>query len=360
MRALMLVEHGVPMQIEDVDPIDPGPNDVVLDISACGICRSDYSLFKGIVSTPQQLPMVLGHEVCGRISWVGVGVSRFRVGQRVIASATSGVFECPACERGQPNLCQYIRVAKGTPKYKRSNGNTATALVGIGGFAQQATCHAASLVAIDSDLPDDQLCLIGCGVQTGVGAVFNMARVAPGASVAVVGCGGIGLSVIQAARIAGASTIYAIDNVKEKRDAALSLGATHAIDPAQGDVVEGVRTLSSGGVDYSFEVVGLPDLVRQAYGMARRGGRVIIIGHPAAGVEVSFDGHDLFYEQKLVSSSLFGGGSVRYDFPRIVRLAESGQFDLCSLISRRIKLEEVNAAMAAIDGGSVIRNVVLP
>lgn len=356
----MMTAHATPMSIEEVEFLEPGPNDVAIDILACGICRSDYSLFMGLASTPQKPPMVLGHEVCGQVTWVGDAVTRLQVGDRVIASAVPACFQCPACERGQPNLCHFVRTVKSTPRLKRADGSLATPLIGLGGFSESSICNAASLVRVDTDLPPDQLCLIGCGVHTGTGAVFNMAKVTPGASVSVIGAGGIGLSVIQACRISGAARIIAIDPLESKRQAALELGATDVLDPTQGNPVELVHEMTHGGTDFSFEVVGRPELVLQAYEMARRGGRVVFIGHVPGDSQITFGGHDLFYEQKIVSSSIYGAGSARHDFPRLIKLVEAGLFNLESLVSQHIKLEEVNDAIAALDGGSALRTVVIP
>jgi len=216
------------------------------------------------------------------------------------------------------------------------------------------------LVKIETDLPSEQLALIGCGVTTGVGAALNTARIQPGASVAVIGCGGVGQSVIQGARIAGASRIFAIDPVELKRKTAEQQGATDLIDPAQGDPIEQVKAGTGGrGADYAFEVIGLPETILQAYGAARRGGTVIIVGMPRIDATVTFPAISLFSDEKKMLGCMYGSAQVRRDFPRLVGLVETGRLDIGSMVSRRIKLDEVNDAFRAMQAGEVIRSVIV-
>jgi S-(hydroxymethyl)glutathione dehydrogenase/alcohol dehydrogenase len=215
-------------------------------------------------------------------------------------------------------------------------------------------------VKIDTDLPSEQLALIGCGVTTGVGAALLTAKVQPGSTVAVIGCGGVGQSVIQGARIAGASRIFAVDPVEMKRKTAEQLGATDLVDPAQGDPVQQVKEATGGrGSDYAFEVIGLPETILQAYNTARRGGTVVVVGMPRIEDTVTFSAMQLFYEEKKVLGCMYGSAQVRRDFPKFVDLVETGRLDVGSMVSRRIKIDEVNDAFRAMQAGEVIRSVIV-
>jgi S-(hydroxymethyl)glutathione dehydrogenase/alcohol dehydrogenase len=216
------------------------------------------------------------------------------------------------------------------------------------------------VVKVQTDLPAEQLALIGCGVTTGVGAALNTAKVQPGSSVAVIGCGGVGQAVIQGARIAGAARIFAIDPVELKRKTAEQLGATDLIDPAQGDPIAQVQAATGGrGADYAFEVIGLPETIMQAYGTARRGGTVVVVGMAKLGVEVSFQALMLFAEEKRILGCMYGSAQVRRDFPKLVGLVETGRLDVDAMVSRRIQLAEVNDAFRAMQAGEVIRSVIV-
>ncbi len=222
------------------------------------------------------------------------------------------------------------------------------------------TTHEASLVKVETDLPSEQLALIGCGVTTGVGAALFTAQIEPGSTVAVIGCGGVGQSVVQGARIAGASRIFAIDPVELKRKTAEQLGATDLVDPSQGDPVQQVQEATGGrGTDYAFEVIGLPDTILQAYNTARRGGNVVIVGMPRMEMTVTFPAIQLFFEEKKILGCMYGSAQVRRDFPRLVGLVETGRLDIGSMVSRRIKLDEVNDAFRAMEAGEVIRSVIV-
>jgi S-(hydroxymethyl)glutathione dehydrogenase/alcohol dehydrogenase len=229
----------------------------------------------------------------------------------------------------------------------------------LGTFTDQMTVHEASVVRVDTDIPDAQLALIGCGVTTGVGAALNTARVEPGSSVAVIGCGGVGQAVIQGARIAGAGRIIAVDPVELKRKAAEQLGATDLVDPAAGDPVAQVQALTGGrGADYAFEVIGLPETINQAYATARRGGTVIVVGMPRMDSQVTLGGFGLFYEEKRLLGCVYGSSQVRRDFPRFVGLVEAGRLDLADMVSAEIGLDDVNDAFRAMQAGEVIRSVI--
>src|SRR5205807_659112 len=242
----------------------------------------------------------------------------------------------------------------------RPDGTPYFCMTGLGTFADVMTVDESSVVKVATDLPDAQLALIGCGVTTGVGAALNTAQVKPGSSVAVIGCGGVGQSVLQGARIAGAARIFAVDPVELKRKTAEQLGATDLIDPAQGDPIAQVQELTGGrGSDYAFEVIGLPDTILQAFNTARRGGTVVIVGAPRMDATVTFPAFPLFYDEKKLLGCIYGSAQVKRDFPRFIALTETGRLDLGSMVSRRVGLDEVNDAFRAMQAGEVIRSVIV-
>src|SRR6266849_5479152 len=255
MRAAVFTETGGPLSIENIDPAPPGPRDVVVVLGASGVCHSDLSLKNGYVGI---MPgTVLGHEGAGTIAEVGKDVASLKKGDRIIASFIPACGTCWFCLHDQSHLCDTEFEIMMRQRGKRSDGSEYSTMTGLGTFAEAMTCDQSSIVKINTSVTDDQLALIGCGVTTGVGAALNTAQVHPGATVAVIGCGGVGQAVIQGARIAGAARIFAID----------------LIDPADGDPVEQVRAGTGGrGADYVFEVIGLPETILQAYMTARRGG----------------------------------------------------------------------------------------
>jgi S-(hydroxymethyl)glutathione dehydrogenase/alcohol dehydrogenase len=357
MRAALLVEHGKPLVVEEVTLGAIGEHDVRVRVEASGVCHSDLGVARGDAPFPTQ--MILGHEGTGTVLEVGGGVTRVQRGDRVILSSfTCG--RCWYCEHDESYLCEHRYDTTGVPRATRPDGSSLTAFIGLGTFAEEAIVHEVSTIKIDADLPAEQLALIGCGVTTGVGAALNTARVEPGGTVAVIGCGGVGQAVIQGARIAGASRIFAIDPVELKRRTAGDLGATDLVDPGQADPVEQVKAATAGrGVDYAFEVIGLPQTIVQAYETARRGGTVVIVGFARADDEVTLPALGLMMDAKRILGSLYGGAFARREFPRLISLVETGRLDLTSMVSRRIALQEVNDAFRAMEAGEVIRSVIV-
>ncbi len=359
MRAALFVETGAPLSIENLEPAPPGPKDVVVQLGASGVCHSDLSLKNGYVAG--LMPgTVLGHEGAGTVLEVGSEVGHLKKGDHVVASFIPACGVCWFCLHDQSHLCdtefEVMMAMRGT----RPDGNPFMAMTGLGTFAETMTCNQSSIVKIETDVPDDQLALIGCGVTTGVGAALNTAEVEPGSSVAVIGCGGVGQAVIQGARIAGAAKIIAVDPVEMKREAARKLGATDTVDPAKGDPVARVQALTGGrGADYAFEVIGLPETITQAFSSARRGGTAVVVGMPRMDSMVTLPGFAMFYEEKRLLGCVYGSAQVRRDFPRFISLVEHGRLDLGSMVSRHIKLDEVNDAFTAMKAGEVIRSVIV-
>jgi S-(hydroxymethyl)glutathione dehydrogenase / alcohol dehydrogenase len=357
-RVAVAYDAGQPLVLEDLAVPAIGPRDVLVRIAASGICHTDLNVIEGRSALP--LPIVPGHEACGVVEEVGGEVRRVRVGDRVLASVSPACGSCWWCLNGMSNHCELAPKVRATPRFRLGDGRSAAAVCGCGSFAEAMVVDEASVVAVETDLPDDELALIGCGVTTGLGAVFNTAGVTPGTSVAVIGCGGVGQSVIQGARIAGASSIVAIDPAPARRAASVRIGATHAVDPAEADPVEEVRALTSGrGADFTFEVVGRPELAVQAYEMARLEGTVTLVGMPAVGETVTLPALSAVFSGKRLVGSAVGGSQILRDFPRFVRLAEAGRLDLGALVSRRIKLDEINDGLDALARAEGVRTVIL-
>lgn len=358
MKAAVFTGDQSALVFEDVTPNPPGPRDVVVEIGASGVCHSDLSIMRGYVPVPPG--MILGHEGAGRVIEVGAEVSRVKKGDRVVASFVPACGGCWHCLREQSELCDKENEISYQLRGARPDGTPYFCMTGLGTFAPTMTVDEASVVKVETDLPDEQLALIGCGVTTGVGSALNTAKVRPGATVAVLGCGGVGQAVIQGARIAGASRIIAVDPQPLKREMALKLGATDAIDPSAGDPVAQVKELTGGrGVDYAFEVIGLPETILSAYNMARAGGEAIIVGMARLDAQFTIPAFGIFYEQKTIKGSKYGSAQVRRDFPRFVELIETGRLDTSSMVSRKIKLDQVNDAFRAMESGEVIRSVIL-
>jgi S-(hydroxymethyl)glutathione dehydrogenase/alcohol dehydrogenase len=357
-KVAVAYEPNTPLVLEDLPEPEVGARDVRVRIAASGICHTDLNVIEG--RSALALPIVPGHEACGTVEAIGDEVRRVKVGDRVLASVSPACGSCWWCTNGMSNHCERGPSVQQTKRFTLADGRQAGAVCGCGSFAEVMVVDEASVVAVQTDLADEQLALLGCGVTTGVGAALNTARVTPGSSVAVIGCGGVGQSVVQGARIAGASTIVAIDLSPGRRDAALKVGATHTIDPADGDPVEQVKALTEGrGADFTFEVVGRPELIVQAFDMARMEGAVTLVGMPAVGATFELPALRATFSGKRLQGSAVGGSQILRDFPRYIRLAESGQIDLASMVSRRISLDEVNDGIAALHEADGVRTVIV-
>jgi S-(hydroxymethyl)glutathione dehydrogenase / alcohol dehydrogenase len=357
MRAAIFVEQDGDLVVEDVKAADPGARDVVVRVTASGVCHSDLSVINGTLPMPP--PAILGHEGTGIVEDVGAEVSRVKPGDRVIGSFIPACGVCWYCRNQHSNLCEQTYAVMGTPRATRDDGTSLPSMTGLGTFADVMTCDEISLVKVETDLPDEQLALIGCGVTTGVGAALNTAQVVPGSTVAVVGCGGVGQAVIQGAKIAGAARIIAVDPVELKRKTALQLGATDAVDPSDGNATAQVQALTGGrGADYAFEVIGNPVTVQQAFDMARPGGACVVVGVPRFDQTIELPSMPLVLQEKRVLGTVYGSAQVNRDFPRLIGLVEQGRLDLGHMVSRRMKLDDINDAFKAMQAGEVIRSVI--
>jgi Zn-dependent alcohol dehydrogenase len=343
--------------LDDASTVGPDPAEVKVKIKATGVCHSDLSILSGTL--PNNYPAVLGHEAAGEVVAVGEHVSEIAVGDRVVISWTPACGLCPDCVAGRPFLCvKYIIEGYMKPRFRLGDDTPAFGMAGCGTWAEEMVVPWEACIKVADDVPYEYAALLGCGISTGVGAVFNTARVHPGTNVAVVGCGGVGLSVIQGAKAAGAANILAIDPLESKHEIAKKFGATHTATP---DQAEDVKNLLTGGqgFDYAFEVVGKSATIRAAWQLTRRGGDVIVVGAGAADDNVQFNAFELLFDGKNLRASLYGSSDLRRDVPRFVDLWRAGKLDLESLITRRIRFEDLNDAIATLERGEAIRQVVL-
>jgi S-(hydroxymethyl)glutathione dehydrogenase / alcohol dehydrogenase len=359
MRSAVLVEFGKDLEVESLDPIAPGPRDVVVAVGASGVCHTDLSVRDGLFKAMVPGAMIGGHEGAGTVVEVGDHVTRVAVGDRVILSFRPACGTCRYCVSERSHLCDAIGRFLTAPRAVRGDGSQVVAMSGLGTFSDLVTCDEASVVRVNTDLPNAHLALLGCGMTTGVGAALFTARVRPGSTVAVVGCGGVGQSVVQGAAIAGAARIVAVDPVESKRRTALLVGATDVLDPADGPPdAQLADLLRSGGVDYAFDVVGSPEVVASTYRMVGKGGMLVLVGYGPMDSEFRVPAFDLQAQEKTVKGCVAGSAQVRRDFQVFVDLIERGRLAAGALVSQEIALTDVNAAMDAMLKGEVIRSVI--
>lgn len=358
MRAAVLNAYNEPLVIEELSAPNLGPYDVRVRIDASGVCHSDLTVQKGGVPMPP--PIILGHEGSGTVLEVGDAVSRVKVGDRIISSFTAACGNCWFCLHDKTNLCQSTSDSMFAARGIKPDGTQVFGMTGLGTFADEMVLSEIQAVPIQTELPAEILALIGCGVTTGVGAALNTAGIKPGDTVAVIGGGGVGQAVVQGARIAGASRIFIIDPVEMKRKTAETNGATDLIDPGAGDPVQQVKDATGGrGADVVLEVVGLPELILQAFQTARSGGTVVVVGMPRMDAQVTFPAFNLFSDEKNLKGCMYGSSQNRRDFQRYVDLVDTGRLNVADMVSRRIKLEEINDAFRAMEAGEVIRSVIV-
>jgi S-(hydroxymethyl)glutathione dehydrogenase/alcohol dehydrogenase len=357
MKAAVLHEVGQPLIVEDVELDVPRADEVRIRVVASGLCHSDYHFIVGDLPCP--LPTVLGHEASGVVEAVGENVRQYRPGDRVVTCTSAFCGECGQCQTGhshrcdakpsRPNAAGEARISlRGQPVYQ---------FAGLGGFAEEMLVHQHSVSKLPEGMPLDVAALLGCGVLTGVGAVTNMAKVRPGETVAVIGCGGVGLNAIQAARIAGASRIVAVDLNPAKLELAKLFGATDTVLGGETAVAEVVE-LTKGGVDYAFEVIGLTQTVRQAFLMLRKGGAVVLVGIPKAGTELAFPSSPFLQKEVRVLSSLMGSSPFQVMIPQLAPAYLDGTLKLDPLVSQRIALSEINRGYEQLAAGEVARSLI--
>jgi S-(hydroxymethyl)glutathione dehydrogenase / alcohol dehydrogenase len=346
------------LSVEEVEIADPGPREVLVRTAAAGVCHSDLHILDGVYPWP--VPAVLGHESAGVVEAVGPGVTYVAPGDHVVTCVSVFCGECEECITGRPALCSNpsVRRAVDDPPRLTQDGNPISQFAELGSFAERLLVHERAVVKIPADVPLESAALVGCAVITGVGAVFNTAAVKPGSTVAVVGCGGIGLSCIQGARLAGAARIIAIDRVPAKLERALALGATDSVDAGRDEPVSAVRSLTGLGVHYSFEAIGLVETVEQAFAMVRPGGTATVIGMLPITASVSIPALDLLAEKRL-QGCLMGSNRFRLDMPRLLELYRQGRLELDEMISARLPLADINDGFETLRRGEGTRSVIV-
>jgi len=354
--AAVLREPGGPVRVEEIELPPPGPGQVRVRLAAAGVCHSDLSLANGTLK--HELPVVLGHEGAGTVVAVGPGVSRSAVGDPVVVTWSPACRKCWFCAHGEPYLCEnateaqrreYARLADGTPVHPG---------LGAGAFATETVVDATACVVLPRDVPLTEAALLGCAVLTGVGAVRNAARVAPGESVVVIGLGGVGLCAVQGARLAGAGLIIAVDPAAEKAELARRLGATHVLTPGD-TLARQVRSLTGGrGADHAFECVGRAETIRAAWSTTRRGGRATVVGLGRASDQVTFNALEVAFFARTLAGCMYGSADPVVDIPALLPDYRAGRLDLAALVTRTIGLAEVESAFAELAAGSGARTLI--
>ena len=363
MQAAVLWAPGVPVEVREVELEPPRAGEVLVRLAACGVCASDLHVVDG--DLPEPLPLVLGHEAAGVVVEVGPGVERPAPGDHVVLALVPSCGECASCRRGRRNFCELGAtmaatgtLADGTSRLS-ADGRRLHHFNSVSSFAEYAVVPQSVAVSIRRDVPLDVAALVGCAVLTGYGGVFRTAGVEEGASVAVWGCGGVGLNVVQAARLAGARPIVAVDTRPEKLRLAERLGATHAVEAApETDAAAAVRELTDGGVDYAFEAIGREATIREAWDALRPGGTAVVLGLPPKGSTLTVDTWG-FINEKTLKGSFLGSADIGEDVPRIVDLYAAGELNLDDLVSARLGLADLPAALERLRRGDALRQLVV-
>lgn len=362
MKAAVMFAVGEPLAICDIELDDPQPHEVVVQVKASGLCHSDLHTMKSDFGWP--VPLVLGHEVAGVVTTVGDQVTAVAVGDHVVANLISSCGDCKRCRAGVPTECTNPgAIRRGSEDRARYtlDGKPVTQIGDIGGFAEQILVHERNLVRVDPSVPFDRAALLGCGVITGIGAVKNVAGVRLGEDVAVIGCGGVGLNVVQGAALAGARRVIALDLQPAKLELALKFGATDVVNPAEeADVVAKVRAIvGKDGVDYAFEVIGLPQTVQQAIDITGTGGTSFVVGKMQPGTGASLSAENLLRPHKSLRGLFMGMTVADVDIPLYAELYQQGRLNLDDLVSERITLEQINEGYDKLEKGETARSVVV-
>ena len=359
MKAAVLIQPGQPLEIEDVIISKPGPHEVLIRTAACGLCHSDLHFIEG--SYPHPLPAIPGHEAAGIVEQVGSEVRSVKVGDAVVTCLSAFCGHCEYCVTGRLALCMGgdTRRAPGAPaRITRPDGSTVNQMLNLSAYAEMMLVHEHACVAINPEMPLDRAAILGCAVTTGAGTIFNACKVTPGETVAVVGCGGVGLATINAAKIAGAGRIIACDPIAEKRELAMKLGATDVIDASSASAAADILEMTKGGVDHAIEAVGRPASAALAVGVLKRGGTATILGMMPLSERVSLGAFDLLSGKKL-QGALMGGNRFPVDIPRLVDFYMRGLLDLDTIVSERIPLEKINQGFDQMKKGDAARSVVV-
>ncbi|MFQ5698474.1 MAG: zinc-binding dehydrogenase [Myxococcota bacterium] len=361
MRAAVLFETNRPVEIRELELQGPQPGEARIRVAASGICRSDLSVARATLRSP--LPVVLGHEAAGIVEEVGEGVRTPRPGDRVVVSLSPECGECLFCREGRPQFCVQMMpgmlnstMLDGTTRL-RLDGEPVYQLCGVASFAEQAVVSARACIPVPESVPLSRACLLGCGVMTGVGAALNTAGLEAGMSVAVIGCGGVGLAALQGARIGGATTRIAIDIDPTKLSLARELGATHTVD-AREDVPKQLRAIERLGVHVAIEAIGRTDTIETAWAILRPGGVAVVIGMPAARERVSLRVSG-FFQERRIRGCVYGSAHPHRDIPRLLEWVQKGDLRLDPLVSEELPLERAAAALDALERGVGVRHVIV-
>jgi S-(hydroxymethyl)glutathione dehydrogenase/alcohol dehydrogenase len=359
-KAAVLYNFGEPLKVESLDLRAPSADEVVVKLGASGVCHSDLSVQQAKLPFPP--PVVLGHEGAGTVEEVGKDVRHLKPGDHVVLSWVENCGRCHFCVAGHAHLCDAMMASmmSGGELVFQKDGVQIARMAGVASFAERTVVRGNAAIKIPDDIPFDRACLVGCGVMTGVGAAVNTAKVQPGDTVAVFGCGGVGLNVIQGAVLCGASRVIAVDLSPAKLELAKTFGATDVVNGKDGNAPDQIRSLTGGlGVDFAFEVIGVPAVITEAYFSLKRGGKVIVVGVPPMGEMVQIPGQMIALEEKSIVGSLYGSANMKRDMPRLIELYQRKKLKLDELVSKRIKLEDVNAAFADMEKGAVARSVIV-
>jgi S-(hydroxymethyl)glutathione dehydrogenase/alcohol dehydrogenase len=359
MKAAVMRAYKQPLEIEEVQIDKPSPHEVLVRTAATGVCHSDLHVLEGALPIPP--PTIMGHEPSGIVEEVGEEVRHVQPGDHVIGCLSAFCGHCEFCLSGRPSICGGAATMRGLDEAPRlsQDGQAILQFAHLSSFAEQMLVHENALVKIREDMPLDRAALIGCGVTTGLGAALNTAAVRPGSSVAVIGCGGVGLSAIQGSRIAGAGRIVAVDTAPWKLELAKQLGATDGVDASSGNPVAAVQELTGGGVDYALEALGLKETVEQSWAMTRRGGTCVVIGLVPLGVNVEIPGLDIVFSAKTMVGCSMGSNRFRVDMPRYIDFYLRGLLKLDEMISARLRLDQINEAFDKMRAGEAARSVIV-
>ncbi len=358
MKAAIIEEAGKPLVIGDISIAKPGPHEVLIRTSACGLCHSDLHFIDG--AYPHPLPAVPGHEAAGVVEQVGSEVRTVKVGDHVVTCLSAFCGHCEFCVTGRMALCVSgeTRRAKGEAPRLTRDGQNVNQMLNLSAFAEQMLIHEHACVAIDKEMPLDRAAVIGCAVTTGAGAIFNACKLVPGETVAVIGCGGVGLAAVNAARIAGAGRIIAADPMPEKRELAKILGATDVVDALADDAAGQIVEMTGGGVDHAIEAVGRQASADLAVKVLKRGGTATILGMMPLDCKVGLGAMDLLGGKKL-QGAIMGMNRFPVDLPRLVDFYMRGMLDLDTIIAERISLGEINDGFEKMRGGHSARSVIM-
>ena len=360
-KAAVLYEPHTPLVVETVDLDEPRDSEVLVRIVSAGVCYSDYHIMIGEWTMP--LPMVLGHEAAGIVEKVGANCSRVAPGDHVILNFRANCGTCRHCVIGRPVRCNGIETSRwvmfdGSVRLHK-NGTDIHHFTRTSSFAEYAVVPESGAVPVRKDMPLDKASLIGCSVMTGVGAAINTAKVEPGSSVLVIGCGGVGLNIIQGAKLAGAGRIIAVDTLQNKLGYAREFGATDTLSPGEGDVVERIIELTHGGVDYAFEAIGNPKTIEQCYDACGPGGMTVVVGMAAETADIQINALSLPRTERGIVGSWYGSARPWVDFPMLVDLYMNGRLDIDSMISKTYRLDQINEAYAELERGELARSVIV-